>query len=351
MTSISGGMDLGRLTIPADATILEALKAIERGAEAITFVVDAERRVIGCLTDGDIRRAILRGARLDGRILPEAMRRDYAFATPGQGRAEVLDIMRARQIEQLPVLDADRRLCGLHTLRQLVSAAQRPNRVLILAGGRGTRLQPITATVPKPMITVAGRPILERLILHLMSCGFRRFTLSVSYLAHLIEEHFTDGSLFGCEIDYVREREPLGTGGPLALLQPAPELPLVVVNGDLVTQCDVGSLVDFHSAGQFVATIGLRPHGIEIPFGVADVEGDRLVALREKPTHRLLVSAGIYVISPEALTYVLSGEEYPITALLDTLLQRCLPVGAQVIEDEWLDVGRHEELRRAREGG
>lgn len=348
MSSVSRATDLARLTVPADATVLEALEAIERGGKAIAFVVDADERVIGALTDGDLRRAILRGAPLEGRVLREAMSQNYAYLTPEQSRAEALDIMRARQIEQLPVLDADGCLCGLHTLHQLVSVGERPNRVLILAGGRGTRLHPLTANLPKPMITVAGRPILERLILHLMGSGFRRFTLSVSYLGHMIEEHFGDGSRFGCQIDYLREAEPLGTGGPLALLRPTPDLPLVVINGDVMTQADVGRLLEFHLSGGFTASVAVRPYSVEIPFGVAGVEGDRLVELREKPTQQVLVSTGIYVLSPSALDLVPPGREYPITSLLETMLERNLPVGVHVLESEWLDVGRPEELRRAR---
>jgi dTDP-glucose pyrophosphorylase/predicted transcriptional regulator len=339
--------DLTRLTVPSGSTILEALTAIEAGGEAITFVVDGGDRVIGCLTDGDIRRAILRGASLEDRVLAQVMRRDFTSATPQDGRAEVLDLMRARQIERIPVLSPEGRLSGLHTMRQLVSMAERPNRVVILAGGKGTRLHPITEQVPKPMVTVAGRPILERLILHLVSCGLSRFSISINYLGHLIEEYFGDGSRLGCEIDYLRETEPLGTGGPLSLL-PRQTLPVVVLNGDLITQCDVGDLLDFHERGGYSATLGIRPYTIEVPFGVAEVEGGRLLSLREKPSERTLINAGIYVLAPDAAAMVPSGREYPITALFETLLAEGKPVGARLLEAEWLDVGRHDELRRAR---
>ena len=339
---------LGRLLIGADATIFEALHAIDQGAEAIVFVQDSAGRVAGALTDGDVRRAILGGASLDSRSLRQAMRRDFVSVTLEAGRAQVLDIMRARGIEQIPVLDTDGRLCGLHTIRELISSAIRSNRALLLAGGRGSRLGPITATVPKPMVTVAGRPILERLVLHLMSCGIRRFTVSVNYLAHVIEEHFGDGSRFGCEIDYLRETEPLGTGGAIALLDPAPTLPLLVMNGDLVTQCDVGRMLDFHADGAFAATVGVRPYSVELPFGVAVVDGTRLVGLREKPTERMLINAGIYVLSPAAVRLAPRARDYPITDLFERCLREGVLVGAHVLEEEWLDIGRPEELRRAR---
>jgi dTDP-glucose pyrophosphorylase/predicted transcriptional regulator len=339
--------DLARLTVPAGSTILDALRAIDAGGEAITFVVDGGERVVGCVTDGDIRRAILRGASLEDRVLPQVMRRDFTWVTPQEGRADVLDLMRARHIERIPVLSPEGRLAGLHTMRQLVSAAERPNRAVILAGGKGTRLHPITEQVPKPMVMVAGRPILERLILHLLSCGLSRFTISVNYLGHMIEDYFGDGARLGCAIDYLREAKPLGTGGPLSLLPP-PELPVVVLNGDLLTQCDMGDLLDFHERGGFAATMGIRAYTTEVPFGVAEVDGDRLVSLREKPSERTLINAGIYVLSPESVAAVPPEQEYSITTLFESLLAQGKPVGAHLLEADWLDVGGHAELRRAR---
>jgi dTDP-glucose pyrophosphorylase/predicted transcriptional regulator len=340
-------VQLHKLCIGSSATLLDALRVIEEGAESIAFVVNEEARVIGSLSDGDVRRAILGGATLESCCLPRVMRSDFAYVGPTAGRAEVLDIMRARDIGQLPVLDEERRLRGLHTIGQIISTGRRGNSAVILAGGRGTRLHPITETVPKPMVTVAGRPILERLVLHLMSHGIRKFHLSVNYLAHVIEDYFGDGSRFGCEIEYLRETHPLGTGGPLSLLDPAPNLPVVVMNGDLVTQCDVGRMLDFHEAGEYVATMGLKPYSVQVPFGVARVEEDRVLEVREKPTERMLINAGIYIFSPATVRRVPRGREVPITDVVGECLSDGLRVGAYVLEDEWLDVGRPEELRRA----
>jgi NDP-sugar pyrophosphorylase family protein len=259
--------------------------------------------------------------------------------------------MRARHVEQVPVLDSTGRLCGLHTMAQMLSARNRPNAAFILAGGKGTRLYPLTNTVPKPMVTVAGRPILERLILQLMSSGIRRFYLSVNYLAHVIVNHFGDGERFGCVIEYVHEDQPLGTGGPLSLLDPPPEFPLVVVNGDLVTQCDIGRMLDFHNDGEYVATCGLRSYTVDIPYGVAQVEGSRLTGLQEKPSHNYLVNAGIYVLSPEAIRSIPVAVEYPITELFNQCLIQGRALGAYVVEEEWIDVGHHNELQRARGEG
>lgn len=341
------GFELSKLIVPCGATLLEALQVLDQGGESIAFVAGADGRVVGTLTDGDIRRTLLGGASLDDRCLLQTMRRDFAFVTPTTGRAEVLDIMRARDIGQLPVLDEDGSLCGMHTIGQMLSRTERPNAAVILAGGRGVRLYPLTETLPKPMVMVAGRPILERLVLHLMSHGIRQIYLSVNYLAHIIEDHFGDGSRFGCRIEYLREERPLGTGGPLSLLDSAPECPMIVLNGDLVTQCDIGRMIDFHSNGGFIATFGLRPYKVEIPFGVAKVEGNQLLELEEKPTHRMLINAGMYVLSPEAVRMVPRDREFPITELFGYCLEAGQPVGAHLVEDDWLDVGRPEELKRA----
>lgn len=339
---------LQRLCVLPSATLLEAIAAVERGVQAIVFVTDDKRRVLGTVTDGDIRRAILSGEPLSSRCLERIMSADFVRVQPSTGRAEVLDRMRARQILTVPVLDEDGRLVGVHLLRELIGGGTRPNWAFILAGGKGTRLRPLTDAIPKPMLTVAGRPILERTILHLVGNGFRRIFLSVNYLAEVIEEYFGDGSQFGCRIEYVHETAPLGTGGPLRLLPEPVTHPILVMNGDLVTQFDVDRMLAFHDRGNFSATMGLRPYQSEVPFGVADVEGNRLVGMREKPSIRMLVNAGIYVVTPQVLDLITPNEEFPITELFNRALANGLPVGAHLIEDEWLDVGRHDELNKAR---
>ena len=218
----------------------------------------------------------------------------------------------------------------------------------ILAGGRGTRLAPLTESTPKPMVKVAGRPILERLVLHLMSAGIRTFHISVNYLAHQIEDHFGNGDRFGCAIHYLREQIPLGTGGPLSLLDPVPESPVIVLNGDLVTQCDVGRMIDTHERSGYAATFGVRPYSIQIPYGVAEVDGDRLMKVHEKPVQRMMINSGIYVLSAKAISMVPKGASYPITDLFGECLTQGIAVGAHIVSDDWIDVGQIDELRRAR---
>lgn len=339
--------DLGALLLPPEATLLEALRVIDRGGIELAFVADAARRVVGTLSDGDARRAILRGARLDEPgVAGASMRTAFTSVGPDAQRAEVLDMMRVRNISQVPVLDADGRMIGLHLLHELIGAVERPNAAVIMAGGQGIRLRPLTETVPKPMLPVAGRPILERLVLHLVGYGVREIFVAVNYLGTVIEQHFGDGRHFGCRISYLREEQPLGTGGALSLL---PELaaPVLVMNGDLVTQANLDAVLAFHETGGFAATSCLRPYQVEVPFGVAEVAGDRLVGLREKPTQTMMINAGIYVLSPEVVRLVPKDTAYPITDLLLACIARDLPVGAHVLDGDWLDVGRHQELKRA----
>lgn len=340
--------EIARLQVATTASLLDAMAAIDRGGHGITFVTRDSGEVVGSVTDGDIRRAVLSGESLSACCIERIMNRRFVFVGRQASRAEVLDLMRARDISSIPILDAGGRLVGLHLLRELVGGETRPNWAFILAGGKGTRLRPITEHIPKPLVTVAGRPILERIVLHLVGNGLQRIFLSVNYLADMIEERFGDGSAFGCSIEYVREKKPLGTGGSLRLLPEEPQHPLLVMNGDLVTQFDVGRMLACHDAGAYAATVGVRPYQTQIPFGVADVEGGRLVGVREKPTVQMLVNAGIYVLSPKVLPLVAGDEEFPITDLFTRAIAKGLPVGAHVIEDEWLDVGRHDELNRAR---
>lgn len=339
---------LARATIRPSASLREALGAIENGGRGIAFVCNEQRRLLGTLTDGNIRRALLAGKRLDHRGVEGIMARRFTAVPASAGRAEVLDAMRARGIQQVPIVDEAGRLCGLHSLHELIGAVRRENWAVIMAGGLGTRLRPLTEQIPKPMVTVAGRPLLERLVLHLLGNGISRIFLAVNHLAHVIEDYFGDGAAFGCRIEYLRESTPRGTGGALSLLPATPIRPLLVVNGDLLTQFAVGPLLERHTHGRFIATMAVRPHRIEVPYGVAKTNGDRLVAHVEKPSEQVLINAGIYVLSPRAVRMIPADREYQMTELFDACLRRKLRVGAALIEDEWTDIGRQEDLRRAR---
>jgi dTDP-glucose pyrophosphorylase len=333
-------------------TIRDALTVIDQGAAEIAFVVDESKRVIGTVTDGDIRRGLLRGLTLDSEVT-RVVNRDFVSVDPSVGRAEVLDLMRARTLGQVPVVDSSGRLVAMHLLREVIGAVRRPNWAVVMAGGRGERLRPITDHTPKPMVRVAGRPILERIVLHLVGFGIQRIFLAINYLGEQIEDHFGDGKGFGCRIEYLREQQPLGTGGALSLLPERPEHSLLVMNGDLVTQFDVGRLLAHHQESGSAITVGVHEYAHRVPFGVVETKDGFIAGMREKPTATWMANAGIYAIEPRLLERVPPGTEYPLPCLVEDCLDRGEAAGCFSIADDWLDVGRHRQLELAngREGG
>lgn len=334
-------------TLQIQSTIRDALRLMDTIGIGLVTVSDAERRVLGVISDGDIRRALLKGFSLDDAI-SGCVNRNFIWVKPGTDRAAVLDLLQARRIRQIPIIDGDGRLAGMHTLEQIVGAGARDNVAVIMAGGRGERLRPITEHLPKPMIHVAGRPILERIILHLVSHGIRKIFISVNYMADIIEDYFRNGEGHGCRIEYLREKEPLGSGGSLSLL-PIQQKPIVVMNGDLVTNTDIGGMIDLHQGNRFFATIGVRPYQHKIPFGCVELGNDNTIArLEEKPLVVKNVNAGIYVLSPEALATIPTGRFFPITDLFETALKNGIKCGCFQVEDEWIDIGMMSELGRAR---
>lgn len=340
--------DLSAFCLSLQSSVREAMACIDRNAGGIALVIDKDQRLLGVMTDGDIRRALLNGSSLDS-PLESHIQRSFTAVAPDAGRVEVLDLMQACQLSQISVVDRDGKLVGLHLLHGIIGAQARPNWAVIMAGGRGTRLLPLTERVPKPMVKVAGRPILERLVLHLVGFGIKRIFIAIHYMGHIIEEHFGDGRGYGSNIEYLRETEALGTGGALALLPEKPLHPLLVLNGDLVTQVNLGKMLAFHTSGSYFATVGMRRYSHQVPFGCVRLEGTRICRFEEKPFLEHLINAGVYVFSPEAVARVPKGY-FPITDLLEECLQHGEPVGAFEIEEDWIDVGHGEQLKQAQEG-
>lgn len=336
--------------VPLDGTLKDAMVSLDRSGVEIALVTEPGGKLVGVLTDGDIRRALLhQGATLDSPLEPFSQR-DFVSASKLEGRAEVIEHMQARHIEQIPILDSEGRLCGLHLIHDLIGRKAKPNWAVIMAGGKGTRLRPLTDHLPKPMIPVAGRPILERLVLHVVGCGIREIFLSINHLGNIVEEHFGDGERFGCRIRYLRETEPLGTGGSLSLLPEIPEHPLFVMNGDLVTQMSIGSMLRFHEAEMNSVTIGVREYCHTVPFGCSQIKNRKVVGFQEKPILRQMVNTGIYVLDPRLLERIPAGADFPITNLFDGCFEAGEPVGAYEIEEDWVDVGQREQLKLARQG-
>lgn len=337
--------ELSPHTVHKNATVREAMAAIDVGSTGVVMILGGNDRLEGLMTDGDLRRMLLAGAEMSSPIT-EAINRNFTKVSPSTPRADVLDLMHARTIEQIPVVDEDGRLVGIHSLGNIAMKDTLPNWAVIMAGGKGTRLGELTQNLPKPMLKIAGRPILERIILHLVGSGIRKIYLAVNYLSQVIEDHFGDGKDFGCEIHYIRETSPLGTGGALSLLTEKPAHPLIVMNGDLVTDFHVRRMLRHHEKGGYLATIGLNHYSHRVPFGCVTLAGNAISEIKEKPLLNELVNCGIYTLSPDLLDRI-QAEFFPITDLFVQCLKNNEPVGGYVIEEDWVDIGLPEELKNA----
>jgi dTDP-glucose pyrophosphorylase len=336
-----------QLVISEQATVRDALLAIDSGSLQIALVTDAEDRLLFTVTDGDIRRALLAGIGPDSPVLALGGKPPRTIA-PDVSDSEARQIMRQQSLHHLPVVDAGGRLLDLIYVDDLSGLRPNDTRVVLMAGGLGTRLRPLTAQTPKPMLRLGDRPILETIIRSLSDQGFSNLTISLNYRGDQIRDHFGDGRRFGVEITYVEEKERLGTAGALTLLPDRPQQPFIVMNADLLTTIRYEALVNFHREQTAKATVCAWEYSHQVPYGVLQTDDTRLVAIEEKPTRVERVSAGIYVLSPEVLD-LLDGPTYTdMPDLLQRLMNAGDPVSVFAMRETWIDIGRIEDLEQAR---
>lgn len=333
--------------IGPETSLEEAIATLEQEALRIVMVIDSERRLLGTLTDGDVRRALLKQLPLDIQV-GEVMCKSPRTADKDWSKERVLADMEKYQLLQLPVVDQQDRVIGLETLHDLLHRRHRDNPVFLMAGGFGTRLQPLTHNCPKPLLKVGGKPILELILENFINAGFHRFFISTHYLPEMLREHFGDGSRWGVSIRYVHEEKPLGTGGALGLL-PHDEinLPLFVMNGDLLTTLNFQSLLEFHQNHAGVATMCVREYEHCVPYGVIQSEGHRISSMVEKPVHRFFINAGIYLLSPDLVKSVAPGTRIDMPTLLEKEIAGGENVNIFPVHEYWLDIGRMEDFQRA----
>jgi dTDP-glucose pyrophosphorylase len=339
---------LDDLMTVAETPILKALNQIEKGAAQIALVTDAAGRLMGTLTDGDVRRGILRGIGLDAPV-SAVMNHNPVTVANGTTRDEAIVLMRDRGIHQLPVLDSEQRVVDLITLDDALHRLQGETIVVLMAGGLGSRLQPLTNTTPKPLLPIGGRPLLEITISHLARQGFGRFFVAINYKADVFRNHFAGGKNLGVEIDYLQEDEKLGTAASLRLLPSRPTAPIVVMNGDILTNLDVRQLLLFHRQQDVHATMCVREYEWRVPFGVVQMNDGYLIGFEEKPTRREFVNAGIYVLSPVALDQIPHSGPLDMPALFRNVAQNLSPPAIYPLREYWLDIGHVEDLLRAQE--
>lgn len=334
--------------LSSGATLKQVISNLNETAFQIVMVVSNDNRLLGTVTDGDIRRGLLRGLDLSSQI-ESVMNRDVFAVLPTMDRDLVLHLMKANRVHQLPIVDVERKVVGLHLWDELLAPTVRPNTMVIMAGGLGTRLHPYTEGCPKPLLAVAGKPILEHIIERAKMNGFSHFVIAVYYLSHMIEDYFGNGERWQVNIEYLRESAPLGTAGALCLLKTSQDKPFLVSNGDILTDICYGELLDFHICHNALATMAVRKFDWRNPFGVVKTNGVDIIGFEEKPIISTHVNAGVYVIDPHALRFLDDRKSCDMPLLFERLRSGGMRTVAYPIHEAWLDVGSPDEYKRAQD--
>ncbi|MDZ4153191.1 nucleotidyltransferase family protein, partial [Methylicorpusculum sp.] len=317
-------------------SIREAIFTLDKSALQIVLIVDEKQHLLGTITDGDIRRGILRGMSLDDSV-KLIMNISPTVAQVDESREGVLALMRKKHLLHIPIVDESGCVVSLETLHELIQSRNRNNWVVLMAGGLGSRLHPLTEDCPKPMLNVGNKPLLETILENFIEYGFSKFYISVNYMADIVKSHFEDGKKWGIEIQYLEETQKLGTAGALSLLPRKPSEPIFVMNGDILTKVNFSQLLDFHANHIAQATMCVREYDYQVPYGVVTIDNHRVTQIEEKPIQRFFVNAGIYVIEPEMLGLIPSNTYFDMPNLFDQLITSNKETAAFPIREYWLD--------------
>lgn len=333
--------------LPPNATIREAMRVLDKGVLRIVLVCDQQYHLLGTITDGDIRRSLLADAHMTDKIIG-VMNKSPISIDLNTSRQARIKIMRDLDLLAIPIIDKNKKIIGLETLNRALLPEKKDNPVFIMAGGFGTRLQPLTDHCPKPMLRVGDKPMLEHLINQFIAHGFHDFYISTHYLPEVIQNHFGDGSEWGVSVQYVQEEHPLGTGGALGLLpKNLPSLPLIMMNGDVLTKLNYTQLLRHHENQKFDATMCVREDEHRVPFGVIETDQQLIVNMVEKPTYRYKINTGIYVVNPEIVTAVQANQRVDMPTLLEQNRQLGKRIGTYTSYDYWLDIGQMKDYQKA----
>jgi dTDP-glucose pyrophosphorylase len=336
---------LKTLVAPSN-TIRQVLAAIDAAELQIALVVNEQKKLLGVITDGDVRRGLLAGLTLESPA-SKVMNTQFTSATEDIKPTAIETLMRDKQLRHIPILDEQGILLDLRLLDEATKTERLPNVVVLMAGGLGERLGELTKDTPKPLLKVGDKPILEIILESFLAQGFHRFFISVNYKSEMIENYFGDGSRWGAEISYVRETKRLGTGGSLSLLPEIPKHPFFVMNGDLLTKVNFKGMLEFHEAQAQLATMAVREYDVQIPFGVTELDGHKIVGLSEKPVKRFFVNAGVYVLSPQCLPLIPKDDFFDMPNLFQKLIENGFATSSFPVHEYWLDIGRMSDFQRA----
>lgn len=339
-------IDYKKVLVNPRISIREALVSLDKSALQILVVTGEESKLLGTITDGDIRRGLLNGMSLDDPI------ESIVFTTPTVGlvnesNQEIINKAIAKKLHQIPLVDENGTVVGLREIDELIHPSIKENKVVLMVGGLGTRLHPLTHNTPKPLLKVGDKPILHTIVERFAEYGFINIVMCINYKGQMIQDYFGDGSEFGVSISYVLEEERMGTAGALSLLPEKPEEPFFVMNGDLLTNVNFGSLLEYHHQQNSLATMCVREYDFQVPYGVVNVNEHQITSIEEKPVHSFFVSAGIYMLSPDCLSLIPGGKYYDMPSLFEHLIEDRKNVLSFPIHEYWLDIGRMNEYEQA----
>ena len=336
---------IDEIKINQNASIKEALEVIDKGAIKVAVVLSDDGLLLGMLNDGDIRRALLKGMSL-GDSIAGIINKHPVVANINGTKERILELANEKKLHQIPII-SNGKLVGIQDIREFLAPKNKPNKVILMVGGLGTRLRPLTNDVPKPMLDVGNKPILHTIVENFAKYGYTDIIMCVNYKSEIIKEYFGNGDKFGVKIEYVLESKRMGTAGALSLLQKRPKDDFFVMNGDLLTNVNFEYLHEYHKDSNALASICIRKYEMQVPYGVVNVRANKVTSIEEKPTQSFFVSAGIYMFSPIVLDFIPKGVFYDMPTLFSELLKHDFPIHPFPIREYWLDIGRMDEYRRA----
>lgn len=330
-----------QISVKPTQTLFDTMRVIDEGAMQFALVLNDDGKLCGTVTDGDIRRGILRGEGLDVAI--HTVMNTTPFSAPsGQSVTVYKQLMKLNQLKQLPIIDEQHHVLDVLFLDNL-EPTLKSNKVVLMLGGLGTRLRPLTNDIPKPMLPVGEKPIVETIIEGFKQYGYYNFIFCVNYKKEVIQDYFQDGSAFGITVEYIEEHKRMGTAGALSLIENQPTEPFFVMNGDLLTKINYDQLMQFHKQQQAIGTMCVREYEYQVPYGVIETEGTSLKSIQEKPIHRSFINAGVYVLSPEAFNYIPNNTFYDMPTLFEQMKLQQKKAAVFPIHEYWLDIGQKDE--------
>ena len=337
--------NIEKIKITKDATIKQALKIISNGAVQIAIVVDKKGKLLGTLTDGDIRRGLLKGLDINSSINPIIYKKPFVVKKDDI-KEKVLKIALRKKIYQIPIVDKNLKVIGLHVLDELIKSKKKNNLVVIMAGGKGIRLRPLTKNIPKPMLKVGDKPILQTILEKFIESGYDNFVICVNYKSKVIIDYFGNGKKFGAQIEYIHEKIRMGTAGALSLLKKKINEPFFVINGDILININFEKMLNFHQEHNSKATMCIKEFNVESPYGEVRVKKENIVSIEEKPKHKFYVNAGIYILDPKCINLI-PKKFYNMTSLFKKMINKKDKIVSFPLGENWLDIGRFIDYDKA----